>query len=87
MHDHGRRDVVNGYGAAKLEGHEELVLEEGDDMLHSLFTAVGEAPEVGPPDEHGPGPEGERLECVSSAAHPTVKINFASTLHRFNNFR
>ena len=56
-------------------------VEEGS---HAVRPARGERPEHRPADEHGPRPEGQRLEHVRAAAHAPVDVDLDAVAHRLD---
>jgi hypothetical protein len=64
--DERRLKVGDTDGTNKLHGEIELVVEELHDVHHTLFAAVGEAPENRPANKDGAGAEGHSLKKIIS---------------------
>ena len=79
---------VGGRGAAaERQGELELVAEQAEDPTGALRSGGGEAPEGGPPDQHGVGAERERDRDVDAAADAAVDEDRGPAVDRLDDLR
>ena len=58
-----------------------------DDSVHAVLSESAESPDVGAPDTHRVGAQGQCLEDVVAAAHAAVDHDGYATAHRAYDFR